>query len=241
MTWTVQLAGDSADLSALQQSLTGRDVCISHDGQNYVLTSDEFNDSDNAKQIHEKATRIVELLNGAKCLALDASESIRVGNAIRYRSNGTREVHMFAEPAVIRLRFSAVTFTVTRADGTVEESNPGDPVGSWMTLAMSDDSIANVFRILSLGTLDWVNLYRVLEIVENDVGGLDLIELNGWATKNSMKLFKHTANSPGAVGLEARHGSLPNQPPANPMTVSEAKSLINSIIRAWLRTKSSNP
>ena len=78
----------------------------------------------------------------------------------------------------------APTVKVTRADGTVEEFHPADPVRVWMPLALSDDSIANVFRILSSGTLDWVNLYRIFEIIAADVGGLDSIAANGWATKN---------------------------------------------------------
>lgn len=89
----------------------------------------------------------------------------------------------------------------------------------------------------SRGTLDWVNLYRIFEIVACDSGGLDAINANAWATKASMKLFKHTANSPGALGLDARHGTETTQPPKQPMTISEARALVNSIVHAWLRSK----
>jgi hypothetical protein len=52
-----------------------------------------------------------------------------------------------------------------------------------------------------------------------------------------MKLFKHMANSPGALGLNARHGPETTQPPSKPMNISEARLLINSITYAWLRSK----
>lgn len=241
MAWTVQLAGDATDLSALAQSLTGADINVSHDGQNYILTSDRFQPSDDAQTIRQNAEQMVELLNGASRLVLDATQSIRVGAVYRHRDDGTREIFAFPEPAVIRFRAISPTVKLTHADGTVEEFHPADPITQWMPVALSDDAVANVLRIVSSGTLDWVNLYRIFEIITADVGGLDAIANNDWATKTSMKLFKHTANSPGALGLDARHGAESTQPPPKPMTISEARSLMNSIVHAWLRIKTGSP
>lgn len=235
--WMVQLAGDTSDLASLAQSLTGSDVNVSHDGQDYVLTSDRFASSDEAAAVRQKAEDMIAVLNGASRLALDATQAIRVGAVYRRREDGKRELFFFLEPAVIRFRVIAPTVKVTRADGTVEEFHPADPVKQWSTLALMNDAIANVFRILAGGTLDWVNLYRIFEIIGGDVGRSDSIATNGWATKESMRLFKHTANSPGALGIDARHGAETTQPPTNPMTISEARTLINSIIYAWLRSK----
>jgi len=241
MTWMVQLAGDTADLSALAQSLTCADVNVSHDGQNYVLTSDRFHPSDDARTVRKDAEQMVELINGASRLALDATQSICVGAAYRFRDDGTRDIFAFPEPGVIRFRAISPTFKVTRVGGTVQEFRPADPVTQWMSLAFSDDSVADVLRIISSGTLDWVNLYRIWEIIATNVGGIDGIASNNWATKTSIKLFKHTANSPGALGLDARHGTESTQPPSKPMTISEARSLINSIVHAWLRSKTGSP
>lgn len=94
-----------------------------------------------------------------------------------------------------------------------------------------------MLRIFADGALDWVKLYRILEIVGLDVGDLDSIAVNGWATKAALRLFKHTANSPAAVGLDARHGAETTAPPKQPMTISEASALISSIVHAWLRSK----
>jgi hypothetical protein len=237
MTWIVQLAGDTSDLSALAQSLTGTDINVSHDGQDYVLTSDRFAPADDVAAVRQKAEDMVALLSGGSRLALDASQSIRVGAVYRRRNDGTRDIFVFPEPAVIRFRAISPTVKVTHADGTVEEFHPADPLKQWMALALSNDAVANVFRILSSGTLDWVNLYRIFEIIAADVGGLDSIASNGWGTKASMKLFKHTANSPTALGVDARHGAEMTQPPPKPMTISEARTLINSIVHAWLRAK----
>jgi hypothetical protein len=49
-----------------------------------------------------------------------------------------------------------------------------------------------------------------------------------------MELFRRTANSFEAVGLDARHGVEQNQPPSTPMDISEARSLITTLVHAWL-------
>lgn len=237
MTWMVQLAGDTSDLSALAQSLTGTDISVSHDGQDYVLRSDRFAPADDAAAVRKTAEDMVALLNGASRLALDATQSISVRAVYWRRNDGTRDTFVFAEPLAIGFRAISPTVKVTHADGTVEEFHPADPVKQWMALALSNKAIANVFRILSSGTLDWVNLYRILEIIKVDVGGLDSIASDGWATKASMELFKRTANSPGALGLDARHGAERTEPPPKAMPISEARTLINSIVHAWLRAK----
>jgi hypothetical protein len=59
---------------------------------------------------------------------------------------------------------------------------------------------------------------------------------NGWATRAAVRQFKHTANSPGAIGHEARHGVDTGQPPPTPMSLGDAKALVNGIAQRWLRT-----
>jgi hypothetical protein len=236
--WVVQLAGDATDLAALAQSLTGKDMNVSHDGQGYVLASDQFGENDEAGAVHQKAEDLVAVLDGASRLALGSIHSISVGAVYRRHMGGGRDTFVFPKPGVVRVRGFAPALKLTHADGTVEEFHPADPVRQWAGVALKSDAVTKVFRVFAGGTLDWVNLYRVLEIVVADVGGPDAIDANGWATKSSMKLFKHTANSPGALGPNARHGAETTQPPRQPMTISEARALVNCIVHAWLRSKS---
>src|SRR6185295_15206367 len=205
--WMVQLAGDNSDLAALAQSLTGSDLNVSHDGKGYVLTSDRFSSGDDAGAVRQTAQEMIAILNGASRLALEAKKAITVGSVYRRDEDGRRDSFIFPEPARIRIRAFPPTMKISRADGTVEEFCPADPVRQWTALALKNDAIAKVFRILAGGTLDWVNLYRIFELIGDDVGGVDRIAANCWATKASIKLFKRTSNSPGALGLDARHGA----------------------------------
>jgi len=82
-----------------------------------------------------------------------------------------------------------------------------------------------------------VALYRIYEIIEADVRDVSEIEKRGWATKKSIKRFKHTANSPAVIGDNSRHGVERSTPPKDPMLPTEAKSLIEGIVLNWLRSK----
>jgi len=70
-----------------------------------------------------------------------------------------------------------------------------------------------------------------------DVGGTSNIIKRGWATDKSITRFKRTAQSPEVIGDLARHGIQKDEPPEDPMTVSEAKSFIETILHKWLRSK----
>lgn len=115
-------------------------------------------------------------------------------------------------------------------DGTEERVNQADPVVGWLMAGLRNDSVAKVLRLYANTPPTWNNLYRIFEVVEQDVGGRKYIEQQGWATDKSLERFKRTANSVSAIGDEARHGKESTQPPSNPMTLPEAKSLIETIL-----------
>src|SRR5699024_4338714 len=117
-----------------------------------------------------------------------------------------------------------------------QEIKPADDVPAWVELGINDEAVAKVLRLLT-NSLDWVGLYRIYEVIESDIGGLDALVSTGWATKARVKLFKHTSNSPGAIGDDARHGKESSQPPSQPMHLHEARNLVESLINPWLKSK----
>ena len=155
----------------------------------------------------------------------------------RLKADGARDVFIFANCA-FEMRGRAI-LSIKRADGTVETPHESS-MQHWLRVARTDNAVANVLRLLSSGNFDWTNLYKILEIIARDVGGLDAIASNGWATKNAMTLFKHTACSPAASGLAARHGVQKGQPPTKPLSPPDAKTLITSIAQSWLTQNDTN-
>ncbi len=61
-------------------------------------------------------------------------------------------------------------------------------------------------------------------------------QIEQW-TKDKISQFTHTANSQSALGDDARHGVDRNDPPKEPMSLSEADALIRNLLQKWLQWK----
>ncbi len=104
---------------------------------------------------------------------------------------------------------------------------------SWMKLAEEDEIVKNVFRQITEFEPNWINLYKVYEIVNKDAGRT---KIEQWTNKK-IGLFTHTANSQSAIGDDARHGVDKHDPPKEPMSLSEARALIRNLLKQWLQWK----
>jgi hypothetical protein len=55
MIWKVHHVGDTYDLSQLTMSLTGPDINLACEGDEYLLTSDRFNELDDVGAVFKEA------------------------------------------------------------------------------------------------------------------------------------------------------------------------------------------
>lgn len=109
------------------------------------------------------------------------------------------------------------------------------PADAWIALAQREEHVARALEIIGQEDVRWTDLYHLLEVVEADVG--QLMFERGWATRAEMERFARTANSPAILGAAARHGAQRTEPPPNPMSYDDARSLIVRLVRAWLEWK----
>ena len=178
---------------------------------------------------------IIEWLNGASKLTLNSRKPISISSIEKVHDDGKKEIFVSVTDTInIRDSFS---ISITDKDEKTTEIHMADPISDWIAIANNDNNAAKVLRLVGAKQLDWVGLYRIFEVIENDVGKIDHIVDNGWATKASIKRFKHTANSPASIGDDARHGKEATSPPPKPMSLSEGKSLVENIIHNWLNSK----
>ncbi len=235
MKWEVQLNGDAHDLKELSKSLTDDDLRIYERNGQYFLESNRFEMLTTSEEVASLTAEVLQVLTGAVRLSLGGRTPLHVANTARVRPDGGRDVFVTLSDT-IHIR-ATVGVEITRADGTIEVVNPADKVPGWVKLGLADSNVAKALRLLGTDEHDWVSLYRLYEVIEDDVGGLDNIVHHGWATKASIKRFKHTANSPGAIGDDSRHGKESTTPPPDPMHLGEARSLVEVILHNWLRSK----
>jgi len=233
--WEVDIIGDPTDLQMLSEAMGDSDISILERDGAFVLRSTEFDSLQDANAIRTRAQEIVISLSGLSRVLLDTHRPIKVGSVMMLRDDGTKNVFIQVEPISVRARMRA-NLSITRADGTVEHHSPADPLRNQMEVAGQDPAVAKALRLRNADVLSWVDLYRIYEVVEGDVGRSHIVA-SGWVKDSEISRFKHTANSVAASGDQARHGKESTQPPKNPMSLSQAKTLIDGLLKAWITSK----
>ncbi len=231
MEWYVEIKGDSFDLEKLSKSLNLPELCITKKGQNYILKSTDFNSLEKENDVHSKAEKILSRINGSAWLVLRMRKPLEEVRVCRVSDDGEIKSSVFLKgTGYISRSFIEKIFGIKK-EGSVQEIFQADIIPEIISIAQNDENVDTVLRLLGDHPKGLVNLYNILEVVENDVGGIPKIVEKRWATRNAIGLFKRTAN------FLARHKKKKIKPPEKLMTLPEARSLIRNIIRGWIQSK----
>jgi hypothetical protein len=84
------------------------------------------------------------------------------------------------------------------------------------------------------GELDWFALYKLYEIVRDNVGGGSVLLAKNWAARADIDAFTTSANHPGVSGDAARHARMPGTPRRRTMALPEAQDVIRRLLSGWL-------
>jgi hypothetical protein len=231
--WWARLVGEGLDLQTLADSVRLPEVEVrSFDGR-YYLCAEELQAAtdEQSGDAERRAEEIVRVLNGAARVEHGNHREVHVDAAAKVREDGSIQhfVHLSGTIAA-RDRMSA-TLTV---DGEAQPVlPPPSRIEQTAAKAFKDANAERALRIFGRDDLDYRDLYYVFEIVREAIEG-DMFA-DGTVTRAEVDLFRHTAQSPTALGDAARHGSdRGQQPPAKPMPFDEARGLVRRILRIWL-------
>ncbi|MBD1890961.1 hypothetical protein [Coleofasciculus sp. FACHB-SPT9] len=231
--WLVLLEGKESYLRNLTDLLRSPECSVIKEEGSYYLSSSRFDLITDEVQVCACATELLTRINAAAMVYFGDVKPFTLDVIVRVDEDGKRN----------RECLLSATWTIEdfgfdiQWDGSEDFSQHPSYLETWIKIAGAepDDKIKKVFRILT-ERKDWVNLYKVYEVVQEDVG--KRITEDGWATKKKTECFSRTAQSPGAIGDDARHGVEKSEPPKNPMSLLEAQRLIIVIVRKWLEWKS---
>ncbi len=232
MEWVVTLSGSAHTLEELSKVFDAPEICILKNNDKYILKSKDFAALGSYDQVRDHTTEILTPLNGAAKLSLGSGSPIKIGSISEIRDDGTRYTYVSAEVVGASATITC-SVVVIHADGTIEESHPADPAIAWMVLSKRDAHVKNALRLIENDFETWYGLYKVFEIIREDAGN---IVKRGWCAEAELKRFTQTANSPNALGVNARHAKAIPAPP-DPMSLSSAKSFIQKLMNAWLKEK----
>lgn len=100
-------------------------------------------------------------------------------------------------------------------------------ISKLIPLALKDAAVAKALRMCSRN-LDWVNLSRIHEVIQEDIGGL---------SKDEFSVFTGSANNSSVTGDDARHGQIGSNTPKKTMHLTDAQHLIKRTLREWIYNK----
>lgn len=233
--WMVEIEAEEFDLRRLLNLNYLPNISIRTEGDRHYLRSDEFDGCTEAAEVVYKGANILNVINGIAQLEVQDWCYVKFRGVARDEPDGSRTQFLFAK-SVGESRMSADA-VVIKADGTIDTSREPSFLEKAFAVAGRDARVEKAMRIYGTREHNWVNLYIIYEIIESDVGGRQTLVNSGWSSDARIRNFKHTANSVGAVGDEARHGKELNTPPAKPMSLSEAKEFIATLLKEWVNSK----
>lgn len=237
----MELNGSVRDLEALSRrfSTEGERIFRAEDGTFvYEICAEESVEIDEAIL---KAEQRVVLWCGVLRVERERPISLGLGAVTRIDPDGRSSLYVrpvgFAD---VETSVSEPVVTILDAAGNpVEQSPPLDLLHDAPLMGDHNPDVAKVLRLLGMCRVgDYTALFRVFEVIFEDVGGEARLIQNGWTSRTQIARFKHSCQHPLVAGDNARHGVQSNDPPSNPMHPAEADRYLLALARLWLKAKS---
>ena len=238
--WLVQVQGHPSDLGGLEEHFSDAGFQIKKDADCYFYESDSFETCYTYNEVLEVAKTELAILTGALRLEGLCREPLQAGSVSKINASGGKDIFVHVDEGLcVRAKCSA-NLMVTDSDGNLipsEAKQVPRPV-KLMALASIEQLVAKALRLKgSMDSKTWVGLYRILEVVIEDVGSENRFLSQGWGSKRDFKRFMRSANSDTVAGDDARHGRKDLSPPKEPMSIGEAQAYVNYVIESWLASK----
>jgi len=225
--WWAKLQGDKRGLELLQEHLSMSNNRIIIDGSFHYLRLGCYPEDISPDILHEKTRHLLAVLNGAAKLRFGKFAEVSSHVVIKFNDDGTK------------IGYGNLTL-LERSFALTLPPLPDRLIESWVHLGSNYELVERALTLYGSLNKNWQSLYKVLEVIEDDLGGERELENRRWVSRTRLKRFKWTANSFKAIGHQARHATTNKEPPASPMSLNDAEELIQGILKNWLAMKNAN-
>lgn len=230
--WGLRWGFDLIDVNwvhALSYELNSPDVVILRDEEDamppqHFFASPHLEDLTEPSLVASRAAALMTLFDGAMYLNKGLQfRPERLGDLVDFRADrrlgGIAGVVGNAEP----FSPTALARTLTRSE---EEVVTTSRLEGAIFLSRTDRVVRGMLTMLGAHGVTFTSLYALRDFMKTHGFDDHQIAKAGGATEKELKLFTHTANNFAASGVDARHGDLGQQPPAAPMDLARASSII---------------
>jgi hypothetical protein len=249
--WLIKLRGHYIDLQDLATRLQSPGLSVTEVGGAFYLRSAEIDAFPSVSEAHAYAATLVPTINGAAKVALPAFEPVDVDVIhLRIEDGGTRRPISFStlrgrgrpDPPTGSGQGLVTAPHAPREPTTLPQRAPAAPPRPTQLEAFLSSArrreVELALRFIG-NTPDWFNLWKVWELIRDDIGGRRQVERLGWATSGAIEDFSESANTFQFSGEGARPAMLGRPPAAGRkrMSLSQAESFIHGLLTKWLATK----
>ena len=226
--YLVELTGEIADLEDFPFWLPDGDVYAFAEENCYFLTGPALQ-VESPELVLEVSEQLLDELVGVATLLWPSLRRPTLGAVCLEDETGKRKRYHFASiEEGIRLR--------DRTDATVNgmPSVRSGPTEAQRLLEASRRAkhAQTALLLWSDSHRTWPRLYRILEELEAELG--TSVSKAGLCSDNERDRFNQSANSSAVAGKDSRHAAGKFAPPKRPMSLSEAASLIGSLLQGTL-------
>jgi hypothetical protein len=223
----VELDGETGDLIAAVHSFSDFEPKVVKIEGIYYLRSVTFEGINDVSELHERAKELLRGVNLGLKMQDTAHRDLRI-RCISFLEDGERKRLGYLEGASsLRIRSSA------RFDVVGQKPRPSN-AQRFLKLASIRSSAAEVLRYWSIEPRDGAWLYKVYEVIKDDMGGCGDIAAAGLKPLDDIKSFTGSVNRPDVLGDFARHARMPGPPPQHTMDEAEATSFVQTLAINWL-------
>jgi hypothetical protein len=234
--YQVELTGDAMDLRIASSCFTHGPVRVVENGGKYRLEFPELRHLQDVDEIHNRASGILREVNAALRLLDDQQGQINVGAVSFTDDKGEhRGIVLMAASLTVRVRGHA-TMTVRRADGSTVDPGPSLPEKS-ASLASFDPIVQRVVRLWAEFQHDGAVLFKIYELVRNDMGGEGALVHAGLVTDAAQSAFTGSINRADVLGEFARHAVPKGGPPKRTFGPNECVAFIKALVSTWISKK----
>jgi hypothetical protein len=224
VTKKVWLEGHPFDLQALAELLPSGDTRVVREGDQFYLTSSDIENPPDGVKPYVVAKGLLPTINGLARVHNPDFRPVELSG--KYTDGGSTTI--FPPAATLEFRGNTARVTVTDPDGNIVFPRPS-PGPDRFALARSHTDLADALKIMARSTtLEWRDLYDVVEIIRRSVEPKKIWEL-GWATDEAtVKRFTGSTQP-------HRHAR-PSGVHPNPMSLAEGRDFVNGLVIEWMQS-----
>jgi hypothetical protein len=226
----IQLTGEKLDIQDIQSGLNTSNWKVTQELDGFYLSSSDLDKLTDHSDILSKARQFLDAANGAANIVHSNHKPVGLGALKERNENGGFNIYISLSDTIqARSRLTATMTTNQDPDPKTIKTT----IERWIEIADREENVRDVLHFFNETT--WWNLYKIYEIIKDDVGGQN--RLYQLIPKTEIKQFTQAAQSRDLLGDHARHASKTYVPPTTPLTLSQAQTTLKKLFANWIQLK----